>query len=573
MTVHNRQIADMFGRLADLLEIEGANPFRVRAYRNAARLISGHPRGLADLVAEGADLADLPGIGKDLAAKIVTIVQTGRLPKLEEVEKRTPPALSELMKVPGLGPKRVKTLYDSLKVRGVEDLRRAVRSGRVRELAGFGAKTEAAIRAGLEQLAQAQQRTLRPDAEDIAAPLLAHLEKVSGVKAIAVAGSYRRCKDTVGDLDILASCRRGTPVMQAFTRYDEVASVSAQGDTRSTVVLASGMQVDLRVVPQVSWGAALHYFTGSKAHNIAVRRMGVKQGLKINEYGVFRGERRVAGRSEEEVYRQVGLPFIPPELREDRGEIEAALAGRLPRLVTLEDIRGDLHCHTDATDGQQDLAAMARAAARRGYQYLAITDHSKRVAMAHGLDRKRLGQQIDAIDRLNQRLEDIRLLKGIEVDILEDGSLDLPNDILRRLDLAVCSVHYQFGLPRNRQTARILKAMDNPCCTVLGHPTGRLLNERAAYDVDLEAVLVGAKERGCVVELNAQPSRLDLDDLACRQAKEVGVKVVISTDAHSASNLDYMRFGVDQARRGWLEPADVINTRPLKELTKLLERK
>jgi len=570
--VHNRQIADMFGRLADLLEIEGANPFRVRAYRNAARVVGGYPRSLADRLAEGADLTDLSGIGEDLAAKIQTIVRTGRLPKLEEVEKRTPPALTELMKVPGLGPKRVKALYQALNVRSLEDLRRALRAGRVRELPGFGAKTEAAIREGIDRAGRSEQRTLRPDAEEIAAPLLAHLQAVPGVKDVALAGSYRRCRETVGDLDILVTCRRGAPVMQALVDYDEVETVAAQGDTRSTVILASGLQVDLRVVPQVSWGAALHYFTGAKAHNIAVRRMGAAKGLKINEYGVFRGERRVAGRTEEEVFAQVGLPYIVPELREDRGEIEAALAGTLPALVTLADIRGDLHAHTAATDGQDSLEAMARAAHARGYEYLAITDHSRRVAMAHGLDRRRLAEQIDAIDALNERLAGLVVLKGIEVDILEDGSLDLPDSILDRLDVVVCSVHYQFALPRAKQTTRILRALDNPRCNILAHPTGRLLNERAAYDVDLEAVLTGAKERGCAVELNAQPSRLDLDDLACRLAKEIGVLVAISTDAHSTGNLDYMRYGVDQARRGWLEPADVINTRSLAELEGLLRR-
>jgi DNA polymerase (family 10) len=570
--VHNRQIADMFGRLADLLEIEGANPFRVRAYRNAARVVGGYPRSLADRLAEGADLTDLSGIGEDLAAKIQTIVRTGRLPKLEEVEKRTPPALTELMKVPGLGPKRVKALYQALNVRSLEDLRRALRAGRVRELPGFGAKTEAAIREGIDRAGRSEQRTLRPDAEEIAAPLLAHLQAVPGVKDVALAGSYRRCRETVGDLDILVTCRRGAPVMQALVDYDEVETVAAQGNTRSTVILASGLQVDLRVVPQVSWGAALHYFTGAKAHNIAVRRMGAAKGLKINEYGVFRGERRVAGRTEEEVFAQVGLPYIVPELREDRGEIEAALAGTLPALVTLADIRGDLHAHTAATDGQDSLEAMARAAHARGYEYLAITDHSRRVAMAHGLDRRRLAEQIDAIDALNERLAGLVVLKGIEVDILEDGSLDLPDSILDRLDVVVCSVHYQFALPRPKQTTRILRALDNPRCNILAHPTGRLLNERAAYDVDLEAVLTGAKERGCAVELNAQPSRLDLDDLACRMAKEIGVLVAISTDAHSTGDLDLMRFGVGQARRGWLEAKDVINTRPLAELRKLLKR-
>jgi DNA polymerase (family 10) len=332
------------------------------------------------------------------------------------------------------------------------------------------------------------------------------------------------------------------------------------------------MQVDLRVVPQVSYGAALQYFTGSKAHNIAVRKLAVRRKLKINEYGVFEGDKRVAGKTEEDVYRRVGLPFIEPELREDRGEVEAARRKKLPRLVTLRDIRGDLHTHTKATDGHNTLEEMARAAAERGYDYIANTDHSQHLTVARGLDKKRLAKQLEDIDRLNERLEDIVILKAIELDILDDGRLDLPDDVLKELDLRVCAVHYKFDLSQKKQTERILRALDSPYCNILAHPTGRMLNERDPYELDLERVMAAAKEHGCFLEVNSQPSRLDLNDALCKMAKDLGVKVAISTDAHSTSNLGYMRFGLDQARRGWLEPDDIINTRPLQDLRELLKR-
>lgn len=572
VSVRNREIADLFEELADLLEIEGANPFRVRAYRNAAGTIRGHPQEMTELIAAGARLALLPGIGKDLEGKIRTIASTGKLPLLEEVAARTPRALSRLMRIEGLGPKRVRTLHQRLAIESPEDLKRAIRSGAVRQIPGFGSRLERQIAASIDTLAIRETRTILAVAEQTARRLAAHLEGVEGVGNVEIAGSYRRRRETVGDLDVLVGARASAPVVERFLAFDEIATVTSKGRTRSTVRLRTGMQVDLRVVPPESYGAALVYLTGSKAHNIAIPRLAIRRGCKINEYGVFRGDRRIAGRSEKEVYRSLGLPFIPPELREDRGEIEAARKGRLPRLIALGDLRGDLHCHTNASDGRHSLEQMASAAAARGLEYLSINDHSRRLTIANGLDERRLLNQIRAIDRRNEKRGDIVILKSIELDILEDGSLDLPDGILKELDLTVCAVHHRFGLPRRRQTERILRAMDNRHFNILAHPTGRLINERAPYAVDLEKILEGAKERGCFLELDSQPDRLDLTDEACRLAKDIGVKLAISSDAHSAGQHDLLRFGIDQARRGWLAAADVINTRGLGPLRTLLKR-
>ena len=573
MTIHNREIADLLSRLADLLEIDGANDFRVRAYRQAAQTITGLSETLADRVHQGDDLTDIPDVGEGMAEKIRTIVATGALPQLDELEERLPAELSEMMKLSGLGPKRVKALHQDLGIETLDDLRQAVDQRQVRGVPGLGPKTERKIGERLAAWQGEERRTRLIEAEEVARPLVDYLKAIDGVKNLVVAGSFRRRKETVGDLDILVTAKRGTPLMERFSEYDEVSEVASRGETRSTVILDSGMQVDLRLVPQVSYGAALHYFTGSKGHNIAVRRMGVEKGLKINEYGVFRGDDRVAGRTEEEVYESVGLPYIEPELREDRGELRAAKEGRLPRLIEIGDIRGDLHAHTRASDGHDSLEAVAEAAAGRGYAYIAITDHSRHVTVANGLDPERLAKQIEAIDRLNEKLDGrFQVLKAVELDILEDGSLDLPASILRRLDLRVCSVHYKFDLPRKRQTERILRAMDSPFFNILAHPSGRLIGEREPYEVDLERLIEAAVERGCFLELNAQPKRLDLTDADCRLAKSLGAKIAISTDAHSAGNLAYMCFGVDQARRGWLEPEDVINTRPVDALRKLLAR-
>jgi DNA polymerase (family 10) len=572
MAVHNSEIAATFDEVADLLELEGANTFRVRAYRSAALTLGAMPKSLAEMLARGEDLSELPGIGKDLAGKIAEIVSTGKLPALEELRARTPPHIRALLRVPGLGPKRVRTLRDDLGIKSVADLKAAAAKKLIREHAGFGEKTEKKILAELRRLKSTEIRTKWAVAEEIANALVSHLRTLKGIEDVEIAGSFRRKKETVADLDILVTCANNVRCMDHCVAFDEVAEVVGRGPTKCTLRLRSGLQVDVRVVTARSLGAALHYFTGSKAHNIAIRKMGLARNLKINEYGVFKGKRQIAGATETEVFAQVRLPYIEPELREDTGEIQAAQRGRLPKLVTLDQIRGDLHCHTTESDGRNTLSEMAEAAKARGYEYLAICDHSKRVAMAHGLDAKRLAEQIRQIDRLNAKLEGIRLLKSCEVDILENGSLDLPDGILRELDLTVCSIHYKLNLPPERQTERILRAMDNPFFRILGHPTGRLINQRPPSDIDIERILRAAAERACFLEVNAQPERLDLSHVHCKLAKELGVKLAISTDAHRTSDLDFMRFGVDQARRGWLEQEDVLNSRNLADLKRLFTR-
>jgi DNA polymerase (family 10) len=575
MPIHNNDVADIFNEVADLLEIKGDNPFRVRAYRNAARTVGGASRSVAELALEEKGLEGFPGIGADLAAKIRTIVETGKLPLLEDLKKELPAGLSTLMKVRGLGPKKIGLLFHKLNIVSLDDLKKAAAKGRLRELEGFGAKTEQAL---LEELGRTKVSEHGPErfklavAEQIVTPLFDDLKKVPGVEDIVIAGSFRRRAETVGDVDILAAAEKSSAIMDRFVHYDDVEKILAEGATKSMVVLRGGLQVDLRVVPKVSFGAALHYFTGSKSHNIAVRTMGVKKKLKINEYGVFRGRRRIAGRTEEEVYKQVGLPYIEPELREDRGELQAAAKGKLPHLITLKDIKGDLHAHTKETDGRYSASDMAEAATKRGYDYLAITDHSKHVTVARGMDAKRLAAEIRLIDKLNAKLKGITLLKSVELDILVDGSLDLPDQILKELDLVVCSVHYNFKLPKEKQTERVIRALDNRVVNVFCHPSGRLINERPPYEIDLEKVMKAAVERGCYLELNGHPDRLDLNDVDCKMAKDMGLKLAISTDAHSTDDLDLMRFGIGQARRGWLEPGDVINTRGLGELRKLLKR-
>lgn len=572
MPVSNAQIADVFERYAALLELDGANAFRVRAYRNAARTLHGWPTPVAALLADGADLSELPGIGDDLADKIRTVVQTGELPQLDALSHKIPAGLAELERLPGLGPKRVKTLYQILHVDSLAALRRAAEAHRIRDLPRFGAKLEAKILAALVRDQQAAKRMLLVDAEQAAAPLLDYLKALPTVARITIAGSYRRRRATVGDLDILATSGEPARVMAAFIAYAEVDEVISHGDTRATVRLRGGLQVDLRVVPAASYGAALHYFTGSKAHNIGVRTLAIEQGFKLNEYGLYRGERRVAGDEERDVYRALGLAYIEPELREDRGEIQAARERTLPNLVTLDDMRGDLHAHTVATDGRNTAEEMARAARALGYDYIAISDHTRHVTIANGMDARRYAAHLDALEQLQERLSGIRLLKSAEVDILEDGSLDLPDTILQRLDFTVCAVHYAFDLSARRQTERIIRAMDHPRFNILAHPTGRLLGKREAYALERERLMQAARERGCILEINAQPARLDLSEEDARAAKAMGVKLVISTDAHSTAGLQLMRFGIDQARRAWLEAGDVLNTLSWRRLKKALAR-
>jgi DNA polymerase (family 10) len=568
MPVQNAEIAAMFDQTADLLEIKGENQFRVRAYRRAARTIEGLPKSIANLLTAGTDLSELPGIGKDLAGKIADIVKTGHFELLDSLKKKLPGQLGDMAALPGLGPKRIKLLYDKLKVRTLDDLRKIIKMGRLHELHGFGPVIEKKLSAALEKPAT-EKRFKLSVAEAEADALVAFLRDRGRV---VVAGSYRRRRDTVGDLDVLVTAKDGAAVGDKLVTYENVAEVLAHGPTRTTVVLRSGLQVDIRAVPEESYGTALLYFTGSKDHNIALRGMANEHKWKLNEYGLFAGKRRIAGVSEEEVYQKLGLAFIPPELREDRGEIALAQANQLPHLITLSDIRGDLHVHSDWTDGTTTISAMAAGAQALGYEYMALTDHSRRVAMAHGLDPARLSRQIHEIDRLNEKLDGFTILKGIEVDILKDGRLDLPDSSLVQLDLVVASVHSHFDLPRQAQTDRIVRAMENRHVSIIGHPTGRLIGEREPYDIDMERIISAAREFGCALEINAEPDRLDLNDIHAHAAKTAGVKLAISTDAHSVNALQCMRFGVDQARRGWLSPADVLNTRSLADLRKLLRR-
>lgn len=567
----NAEIAAVFEQVADLLEFQGENPFRVRAYRNGARAIRDLSESAADLVASNdRDLTDIPGIGKDLADKVATLVQTGSLPLLEELLTQVPESILAILRVPGLGPKRTAALYRELGIATLEQLRDACENHRVAALKGFGAKTEAAILRGLEIAEQAEQRVYWADADEVARAIREHLGQHPAIRQLEFAGSYRRGKDTVGDLDILVVAADPNAVMDRFAVFSGVAEVLARGDTKMSVRLQSKLQVDLRAVPEEAFGAALQYFTGSKAHNVVLRGMAKARGLKVNEYGVFRGEERIAGRTEEEVYAAVDLPWIPPELREARSEFDWAAAGQLPKLVELDDIRGDLHVHTTWSDGLATIEEMAAAAKKRGYEYLAITDHSKRATIANGLSADQLLKQWEMIDRWNATHRGFKVLKGVEVDILEAGGLDFPDEVLAQADWVVASIHFGQNQTRERITGRMIDALANPYVCAIAHPTGRLINRRNAYEVDLDAVLKAARDHGKCMELNAHPSRLDLDDVACAAAKHHGVPIVISTDAHNINGLDAMRFGVLQARRGGLTKPDIANTRPWSQLKKLL---
>ncbi|AXK79374.1 DNA polymerase/3'-5' exonuclease PolX [Pseudolabrys taiwanensis] len=568
MPVQNAEIAAMFDQCADLLEIKGENQFRVRAYRKAARTVEGLPRSVSVMLAAEEDLAELPGIGKDLASKIADIVAKGRFGLLEQLKKKLPGDLGAMAGLPGLGPKRLKLLYDKAKVRTLDDLKRALKSGKLHGLHGFGPLTEKKLVAALEKPAAVQRFRLSV-AEAEAEALVAYLRDTGKV---VVAGSYRRRRDTVGDLDILVTAKQGAAVGDKLVGYDNVTEVLAHGPTRTTVVLRSGIQVDVRAIPEESYGAALLYFTGSKAHNIALRGRATKRKWKLNEYGLISGTRRVAGATEEEVYQRLGLSYVPPEMREDRGEVALAAKGPLPRLIEVGDIRGDLHVHSNWTDGTASIAEMVAAARARGYAYMALTDHSRRQAMSHGLDPAKVVRQGREIDKLNDKLKGFTVLTGIEVDILKDGDLDLPDTTLAQLDVVVASVHTYFDLPREAQTARIVRAMGNPHVHIIGHPTGRLIGTREPYDIDMDQITSAARDLNCCLEINAEPDRLDLNDLHAHMAKSKGVKIAISTDAHAVNAFQYMRYGIDQARRGWLTADDVVNTRTLPQLRRMLKR-
>ncbi len=573
--MNNEQIANTLNQLADLLEFTGANAFRLKAYHNGARIIRELPDSIETLLESKADLTLIPGIGKGVADKCRELVQTGQLKQLQEILETVPKTVLDLLKVPKLGPKKAAVLFNELGIANLDQLKTACQAGAVRELAGFGVKTESAILDGIAIAESANQRMFWSVADQWVARLREHLRQCPAIEQLEFAGSYRRGKETVGDIDILVSSANPETVMDQLGTFSEITADIVRGETKMAVQLKQGFQVDLRVVPDESFGAALQYFTGSKDHNVIVRNRAKQLGLRINEWGVYQldGEQAtwIAGKTEAEVYRTLGLPCFEPELREARQEFEWADAGQLPKLIEVSDIIGDLHMHTTATDGAATIEEMADAARARGLRYIAITDHSKRVAMANGLDGERLLAQWRKIDAINEHAtDDFLILKGIECDILENGPLDLPDSILSQADWVIASVHYGQNQTRQQITDRITGAIANLHVSMVAHPTGRLLNQREPYDVDLDAVFQAAVEHRKLLELNANPRRLDLNDVHLIAAKSRGISIVVNTDAHRISGLDDLRYGIKQARRGGLSPSDVANSRSWLELKALI---
>jgi DNA polymerase (family 10) len=569
--VDNRQIAQVFGEIADLLEIKGENAFKIRAYRTGADTLAAWVDPVARM--DDAQLRDLPGIGRDLAAKIRELSASGTCQYHQELLQQFPPTILDLLRLQGVGPKTVALLYTSLNIATVEQLAEAARSGRLRDLKGMGAKKEALILKAVEERQKDTGRHLLSDTTSVSAELIGYLrERAPDVDFIPV-GSLRRGCDTCGDLDILA-VGGGPPLMDDVIAYPNVERVLGHGETKCSVRLRGGYQADLRLVPVESRGAAMQYFTGSKAHNIVLRDRAIHLGYKLNEYGLYRtsDDSRVAGDTEESIYEALGMAWIDPALREQRGEMEAALGRRLPRLVAEADLRGDLHMHTTATDGRDDLESMAAAAHRRGHRYIAITDHSQALAMANGLDEQRTLEHASRVRALNGRFDGLTLLAGIECDILADGRLDLADDCLAELDLVVASVHSHFSQDIQQMTDRVLRALESPWVDVLGHPTGRLLLKRERLRLDVDQVATAAARHGVALEINCQVDRLDLNDTHARLAHERGARLVISTDAHSAAALGHLRWGVQMARRAWATPEAVLNTRTVEDLRPLLRR-
>ncbi|MDO8435035.1 MAG: DNA polymerase/3'-5' exonuclease PolX [Candidatus Binatus sp.] len=563
--MQNSEIGRVLSEIADMLEITGANFFRVRAYRNAARAVLDYPANFAELSLD--KMSAVAGIGKDLSAKIATLASTGELALHRELSAKVPPGVLALMRLPGLGPKRVMQITRELGIEDLAQLKVAVEAGALRTIRGLGPKMEEKLLEHLNREHQTKpKRWLYADAAVEVDAMLKHLRRCKAVERAEAAGSFRRRRDTVGDLDILATASSPSEVTNWVLQYPRAAKTLGSGDTKTTLVLNDGLQVDVRVLPAESYGAALIYFTGSQAHCIHIRRIAQKMRLSLNEYGLMRAGKSIAGRTEEEVYAKLGMAWIPPEMREDRGEVEAALENRLPRLIERSDLRGDLHTHSTYTDGRASIEEMARAAKKAGLEYFAVTDHSQRLAMVHGLDPARLREQWREIETVQTGLSGIKLLRGIEVDILDDGSLDLPDEVLAELDWVVASVHSKLNQPAPEMTQRLIKAIRNRHVDVIGHPTGRLIDKRDESTFDFGEVLRAARGEGCALEVNSQPDRLDLVDTACMAAKHAGVKLVISTDAHSSNGFDLIELGLAQARRGWIEPSDVLNTRPLRDL-------
>jgi DNA polymerase (family 10) len=567
----NQEIAKIFNEIADLLEIKGENPFRIRAYRRAAQNIEGLSGSIKDMSID--ELLNIPGIGQDLAGKITEYLKTGKMQTHEDLKKEIPEGLLTLLSVPGLGPKTAGLLYEKLKIKDIDELQKLASEHKIAGLPGIQKKTEDNILKGIEMLKKGRERQPLGKVLSVANDILLYLKKKAPVDRVDLTGSLRRWKDTIKDIDILATSDNPKEVMKIFVRLPHVKEILMQGPTKSTVIIHEGIQVDLRVVEKESYGAALAYFTGSKTHNIRLREMAARAGLKINEYGILREKdnKKIGGEKEEDVYKILGLPYIPPELREDQGEIEAAIEGKLPELIQLEDIKGDLHVHSKWSDGSHTFEQLVEAAKKHGYSYIAITDHSKGLGIAGGLTGDRLLEQKREIEAVNKKLKGFRIIHGVEVDIRSDGSLDIPDEILKELDIVVASIHSGFRQPKEQLTFRIVSAMKNPYVGVIAHPTGRLIGERDAYEVDMDEILRTAKETGTAIEINAYPLRLDLNDIYAKKAKEMGIPIVISTDTHITNQFDYMGYGISIARRGWLEKNDVLNTREVERLLKLLK--
>ncbi len=573
----NLDIARIFDEIADILELKGENPFRIRAYRRAARTIETLTQDLKVIAERGGvdELKKIPGIGEGIAKKIVEIAKTGDCEKHRELMREVSAGLLELLAIPRVGPKTIAKVHRELGINSVEDLEAAAKAHKLAELPGLGAKAEENILKGIEQYRGYKGRVLLSNALPYAESIVNELKKLDAVGRITIAGSLRRMRETIGDIDILVVSKRPKDVMDAFTSLEGVEDVLAKGETKSAVIIR-GINADVRVVDAASFGAAAHYFTGSKQHNIRIRELSVKKGLKINEYGVFRGEERIGGENEEDVFKSVGLAYIPPELREDRGEVEAAKENRIPKLVAISDLKGDLHVHTKWSDGKNSVEDMAKSALSLGYEYIAVADHSPAVGIAGGLTEDEIAERQEEIDEVNTNFEaegtQFRVLDSVEVDIKSDFSMDFPDAILKDFDVVVGAIHTKFSQDRETMTNRIIGAMENPHVDIIAHPTGRLLGKRDPYEVDMEKLMEAAKRTGTVLELNSFPDRLDLNDLHCKMAKEYGVLVAISTDAHDAPQMrDVIRYGVATARRGWLEAKDVVNTKRLEDMRKVLK--
>jgi DNA polymerase (family 10) len=571
--MRNQEIAKIFNEIADILEIKGDNPFRVRAYRRAAQNIDGLAKDVAAISV--AELKKIPGIGADLADKIQEYVKTGELGFYDELKNEAPSGLVDLLSVPGLGPKTVKMLFEKLHIKDIDDLEKHAEDGTLKGLPGIKAKTEENILKGIAMLRKHTGRFPLGRVLPVAEEIMRMLRKKPFVNKLSIAGSLRRWKDTIKDIDTLATSKDPRMVMDVFVHLPQVKEVLMKGQTKSSIITSEGIQVDLRVVSEDSFGSALAYFTGSKQHNIRLREMAVKRGLKINEYGVFdvKTEKKLGGKHEGDIYKILDMPFIDPELRENTGEIEAALKGTLPSLVKLQDIKGDLHVHSKYSDGSHDLQELVDAAKARGYAYLAITDHSKGLGIARGLSIDKVLEQNKKIKALNKKLKGFHLLSGTEMDIRSDGSLDYPDEVLKQFDIVVASIHSGFRQSREQITKRLVSAMQNPYVSIIAHPTGRIIGERDAYEVDMEAVLTAAAETGTAMEVNAYPFRLDLNDKYIRKAKEMGVPVTINTDAHVNFQFDFMTYGIGTARRGWIEKKDVLNSLGYNALLKRLKSK